>query len=374
MRDLRPTEGPIVIVARVVTAERREVTRRSDGGRRPVLSGLLSDGTATVRFTWWDPPASGIERGTVLRAAGVSVAEFRGRPEVSIGWKSRVEPASEAELPSIPPGERPQKTVREIAPGDEGFSVEVRIARVRPKTVSVGEERHEIHEGILLDGTGSVAFTAWSDFRLQSGEPVRIGGAYVRGFLGRPQLVLDQRSSVERISGEGLPEIGAAGTPAPTAIADVVDGGGGAWLTVEGIVLDLRPPSGIVYRCPTCRRSVVQGLCRVHGAIEPAPDLRARLVLDDGTGALTANLDRSATEALWGRTLAEALDELRRVPDPERLAEALFRAVLGRRLRLVGRASVDSFGATLYPESVEAVSADVAALVAAIRPELGGGR
>ncbi|MGI0156425.1 MAG: OB-fold nucleic acid binding domain-containing protein, partial [Thermoplasmata archaeon] len=70
MRDLRPTSPPVEVVARVVSVERREVTRRSDGSRRPLLSGLLHDGTGTVRFTWWDPPREGIERGTVLRAAG----------------------------------------------------------------------------------------------------------------------------------------------------------------------------------------------------------------------------------------------------------------------------------------------------------------
>jgi len=61
LKELKMGEGPIEFVARVVTCERREVTRKSDGGRRPLLSGLLSDGTATVRFTWWDPPREGIE-------------------------------------------------------------------------------------------------------------------------------------------------------------------------------------------------------------------------------------------------------------------------------------------------------------------------
>ena len=92
LRDLRPTPSPVEIIARVVSLERREITRRSDGSRRPLLSGLLSDGTATVRFTWWDPPREGIERGTVLRAAGAEVREFRGRPELTFNWKTRVEP------------------------------------------------------------------------------------------------------------------------------------------------------------------------------------------------------------------------------------------------------------------------------------------
>jgi ssDNA-binding replication factor A large subunit len=99
LRDLRATSDPVSIVARVVTAQRREVTRKSDGGRRPVLSGLLSDGTASVRFTWWDPPSETIEKGEILRAVNVQVREWQGRIEVSFNWKSRVAAAGEAELP-----------------------------------------------------------------------------------------------------------------------------------------------------------------------------------------------------------------------------------------------------------------------------------
>ncbi|EQD54835.1 replication factor A, partial [mine drainage metagenome] len=95
LRDLRPTDAPVQILGRVVTVERREYTNTADGRRRPFLSGLLSDGTATVRFTWWEPPAEGVDRGTVLRAVNAQVREFRGRPEVSFGYRTRVAPASE---------------------------------------------------------------------------------------------------------------------------------------------------------------------------------------------------------------------------------------------------------------------------------------
>ncbi|MCI4349086.1 MAG: hypothetical protein L3J93_02555 [Thermoplasmata archaeon] len=352
LRDLRADSDPVLITARVVAAERRDVTRRSDGGRRPVLSGLLSDGTATVRFTWWDPPAAGVERGSVLRAANVVVRDFRGRAEVSFTWKTRVEPASELELPSIAPESMPRRTVSEIAQGSEGFRLDARVVRVRPKVVSVGEERREIHEGILADGTASIAFTAWSDLGLAEGESVRLSGIYARTFRSRPQLILDQRTHVERIPGEGLPVFPADGLPPRTALGELEALGGSDWARVEGVVVDLRPPSGVVYRCPSCRRAVSQGLCRVHGAVEGVADLRARLVLDDGTGSVTVNADRAIAERLWGRTLPEALDALRERPDPERLTEELFTTVFGKRLRAVGRATVDSFGTTLYPDTL----------------------
>jgi len=305
LRDLRPSVSPVELVARVVSFDRREVTRRSDGSRRPLVSGLLSDGTATVRFTWWDPPREGVERGTILRAVGAEVREFRGRPEVTFSWRTRVAPAGPAELPRVDSEEIPFRSLSELAPPDEGFRVEVRVVRMAPRTVTVGEERRVVHEGLVADRTGSVSLSSWSDFGLKAGEAVRIAGGYVRSFRGRRQLVLDERASVVRIDGSDLPDPAELLRAPPRTIARVEDEGGGEAVAVEGVVVGLLPPSGLVYRCPTCQRSVRSGICRVHGQVEGQPDLRARIVLDDGTGALTVNAGRAETERLWGVSLAD---------------------------------------------------------------------
>ena len=354
LKDLRAGDAPAHIVARVVTAQRREITRRTDGGRRPVLSGLLSDGTATVRFTWWDPPGEGVDRGTVLRAAPVTVREYQGRIDVSFSWKTRVEPASEAELPTIVAAELPRRSVADLHPPDEGFRLEVRVVRVQAKTVTVGQERRQIYEGLVADGSGTVSFTAWTDFRLAANEAVRLTGAYVRAFRGRPQHVLDERAHVERIPDASLPSAEAVLATPPRRLDELEAAHGADVALVRGTVVGLLPPSGVVYRCPECGRGLTKGLCRVHGQVTGTPDLRARLVLDDGTAGATVNLDRGQTEALWGTTLADALDRLRRTPDPSVLEEELFDSAFGRRLRVRGRATVDDFGLTLYPEDIGA--------------------
>ena len=355
LRDLRPTEAPVVIIGRVISAQRRQVTRRSGGGTLPVLSGLLSDGTATVRFTWWDPPSEEIERGTVLRAGPVQVREFRGRPEVSFTWRTRVAPASESELPVLNAGDLELRTIATLSDGDEGIRLEARVGRVEARSVTVGEERRQLHEGLLFDASGSVAFTAWTDFSLREGEAVRILGGYVRAFRGRPRLTLDERSHVERIPATGLPSLAEWKTATPQSVAVVEAAHGGESVALEGVVVALVPPSGIVYRCPQCQRPVSQGLCRVHGAVAGVPDLRSRLALDDGTGSATVNLERPDTERLAGLSLSEALDRLRATPDPTLIEERIFEATFGRRLRVRGRVVVDDFGATVYPDAIEPV-------------------
>ena len=373
LRDLRPATTPVEIVARVVVCERKEVTRKSDGSRRPVVSGLLSDGTATVRFTWWDPPREGLERGVVLRAVGADVREFRGRAELTFGWKTRVEPASPAELPRVDSEELPFRTVRDLRPADEGFRIEVRLVRIAAKSVTVGTERRVVHEGVVADRTGAVALTAWSDFGLQAGEAVRIAGGYVRAFRGRPQLVLDERSNVVRVEGTDLPEPAALLAAPPRSIAEVEDEGGGEAVAVEGVVVGLLPPSGIVFRCPTCHRSVRSGICRIHGQVDGQPDLRARIVLDDGTGALTVNANRTDTERLWGVSLDEAQARLRSQPDPSILEEQILETLLGRRLRVRGAGTRDDFGVTVVPESIDRVDIDLDASAEELSTRLGDG-
>ncbi|HKV89950.1 MAG TPA: hypothetical protein VJQ43_02000 [Thermoplasmata archaeon] len=359
-------------MARVLAAERREITRRSDGGRRPVLSGVLADGTASVRFTWWDPPSEPIARGDVLRAVNAQVREYQGRVELSFSWRTRVAPAREAELPTTRSEELTTRPLRELRPGEEGFRVEGRVVRVAGKTVSVGAERRLLHEGVLADGSGVVAFTAWSDFGLKVDETLEILGGYVREFRGRPQLSLDERSSVRRTTVTTLPTIAAILGRARRTIAEVEVAGGGELLEVRGVVVGVLPPSGIVLRCPECRRSVRQGSCRIHGAVSGEPDLRARLVLDDGTGTLTVHAERADTERLWGRSLEEAVAALALDPDPSPLDDALFRSVFGRYLRVRGSGWADGFGVTVEPESIEVEGVAPADSVALAHPPDGG--
>jgi replication factor A1 len=355
LRDLRATERPIAITARVLTVERREVRRKSDGGVRPVLSGLLSDGTGTARFTWWDPPNEEVDRGTILRAAPVAVREFRGKPELSFGWKTRVATASESELPTLDPAELERRTIATLAPGEEGFLLEARVAEVELKTVAVGTDRREIHQGLLEDGSGLVAFTAWNDFRLKVGEALRIHGAYVRAFRSRPQLVLDERAHVERFDGAGLPAPGTAARAAPVALGILTDGRGSERATVEGLAVALQPPSGIVLRCPTCPRVTNDGVCRVHGAVTPVPDLRVRLVLDDGSGNVTVNLDREDVERVTGRTLEDCRKILADRVDPTAVEDELLGRVFGRTYRARGPLNRDDFGLSMYPTDIALV-------------------
>jgi replication factor A1 len=251
--------------------------------------------------------------------------------------------------------------------------VEGRILEVRPKPVTVRGERRLVFEGLLGDGSAVRPFTAWSDFGLRPGEVVRVSGLYVREFRGRPQLSFDDRSHVERIERPDLPTAEELALPRAHTVSELERERGGDHVSAEGLVVGLLPASGVVYRCPSCSRVLTKGLCRIHGAATGVPDLRARVVVDDGTGAMTVNLGRELTERLAGRRLEEFLMDLRAQPDPSRIEEELFDRLFGRSWRVEGRATSDDFGVSFFPDRIEEVHPDVGRLTAAARSHLGGG-
>lgn len=361
LKDLRPSTTPVEVLARVVQVQRREFSRPSDNRRRSYLSGLLSDGTATVRFVWWEPPTEEVERGTVLRATNVQVQEYQERPELVFNFRTRVGPASDAELPPVDSEEVPFRTIDQVHEREEGFRIEARVVRVAERKVTVGSEQRLVFEGLLADATGMIGFTSWGDFGLRPGEAIRVAGAYVRSFRRRPQMVLDEHSVVSRCEGAGLPSAESLVRPPPRTLARLESEGGSELASVEGVVVGVLPPSGLVYRCPTCRRPISGGLCATHGAVQGVPDLRSRLVVDDGTAALTVNAGREDTERLWGVTLDAALERLRRSPDPSLLEASLIDEVVGARVRVVGRVFPDDFGLNLYPEELTTVTPDLPA-------------
>lgn len=372
LKDLRAGLPPVHVLGRVVTLAKREVTGKRDGLRRTVLSGLLTDGTATVRFTWWDPPAEGVDPGTVLRAVNAQVREFRERPELSFGWSTRIQPASEVELPSVEAVEWPLQQVAALQPHDGGFRLEVRVLDVTARTVTVGEERRSIHSGRMADSSGSISFTAWVDFRLQPGETVRIMGGYIRRFRSELELTLDERSHVERI------ETGVVSAAPPRAevvrLGAVTGRGGAPDVLVEGIVVDIGSPSGVVLRCPTCRRILREGTCPDHGHVDGTPDVRVRMAVDDGTGVATVNLPRNLSEQVTGRSLEQLLDRLRTEPDPGLIERDLRRDLLGQRVRVRGTARVDEFGLSMFAVSCERTTGPLGGSLDSLARRLGGVR
>jgi len=193
-----------------------------------------------------------------------------------------------------------KKTIRELKDGMFGIELEALVLKVNKRSES--GDKGPMLKGLLCDGTGKIAFSSWSELDIKEGDVVRIVGARVRSYRGIPTLILDPYTVIEKAEQEII-------CPKAETLYDIVSRGGGLDVSVQGLVVDVKQGSGIIKRCEVCGRPLMEGgICPEHGRVKGVYDLRARLVIDDGTGALLAIVKREPLERFLGKKLDDLLE------------------------------------------------------------------
>lgn len=130
-------------------------------------------------------------------------------------------------------------------------------------------------------------------------------------------------------------------------------------VTVRGILIDLREGSGLVYRCPECRRVLRKGACRIHGEVKGDADLRVKAVLDDGSGALTAVFNRELTEALLDKTMDAAIAQAKEAMSADVVRDELSDLLVAQPIEARGNVTSDDYGLMMIVESAKLLRVDV---------------
>src|SRR5438093_1066819 len=270
------------------------------------------------------------------------------------------------------------KTLRELMPGEQSVNLLARIVSVNERDVTVeggaerilSVERREVEvdgapkavfSGILADETGKTQFSAWKDFSLKPDEVLRVEGAYVKTWRGIPQVSFDERATITRLKPDLLPPSERLNVSPRMWIEDLAERGGAADVTVRGILIDLREGSGLVYRCPECRRVLRKGACRLHGEVKGEPDLRVKAVLDDGSGAVTAVFDRELTEALLDKTLDACIAAAKEAMSTDIVRDELADVLVAQPMEVRGNVTSDDYGLMMIVESAKLLKVDVQA-------------
>src|SRR5207244_13202739 len=168
--------------------------------------------------------------------------------------------------------------------------------------ISTANCQKTLVEGEIADATGRVTFSAWEPNALpkefKADAVVKIRNAYVRSFRGVPQLNFGNNSQVEILPATAAPDRQALALPKPFDLAELEAAGGATGALIEGVVLEIKKGSGLIFRCAQegCNRVLQKMECRLHGKQKGVPDLRIKAVLDDGHGAATFFANREATE------------------------------------------------------------------------------
>ena len=372
LAELRPNEPNVDFVAKLLSVNRKEVTAK--GEKRTIMYGFLGDDSTTLRWTAWD--TEGLEelaKGDVISVKGAYTREYQGRVEVHFGNRVsiRKEDPSTITDEQVAAGPPRVATVGQLREGMGYVEVKGRILSVQARDVTAKGEPKTIYSGVLADETGKIPFSAWHDFKLKEGEVVKVSRATVKSYRGVPQLSFDERAEVIRVK-EKFPTAEELQRVGRTMIASVAAKGGASDAMVEGMVIEVREGSGLIMRCPECRRALQKGTCKVHGRIEGYPDIRVKAILDDGTGAVGVVMGRELTERLLDTTLDDCMRKAKEAMSFEVVRDMMEDKLTLRALTVTGNITADAYGLSMIAKDASFTEHDSKAEAEKLLVELEG--
>ncbi len=370
--ELTGSEATVNILARVIFSEKKSITVR--GSSKNVISGILGDETGTASFTVWEGDNCNLEKGAVYLFKNAYTKVWNDRMQINLGNRSVIS----KENVEIGVPERQisySSSVVKISALKEGIgnvTVTGKIISLESKNTIVRGEEKTIFSGLIADETGKVQFSAWADFGLIEGDVVCVKNGYVRAWKGIPQLNFGDKSEVSKVD-DTFGDIDTSTTSKKT-VGEIIATGGGIDIEVTGLVVDLRSGSGLIKRCPQCNRSILGDECMTHGSIEPVMDLRMKVVIDDGSGAMSAIIGREITEKLTGITLDIATELSKARGESEIIAKSMAERILLKRVVLKGNVMSDDYGPMMIVKSANYdninITAEAEKLLAAVEEVL----
>ncbi len=343
--------GNVTVTARVLTAGKRSI--RYQGSEHVITEGTLADGTGTINYTAWEE--FDLTPGDTVTVGNASVREWDGNPELNLGETTTV--VFEDETLDVPYDVGGRTTLDAVDPGDRGVTLEAVVLEVETKVIDGRDGETEILSGVLADETARLPFTDWEPRAdVTEGATIEIENAYVREFRGVPSVNFSEFTSVTPL--DTALEVGDS---APRMSIDAAVATGGMYdVELLGNVVAVRDGSGLIQRCPECRRVTQKGHCRSHGSVEGVDDLRVKAILDDGTASVTVILDATLTSEVYGGDVDDARAEARDAMDHEVVADSISARIVGREYRVRGTLSVDEYGQNLEATSFAETTADPA--------------
>ncbi len=345
-------EGFVNLVARLISSKPDVIVKRDGSGELNVVRGKLGDSSGTISFLSWVPLEH--ESGTVLKIDGASIRKFRDTPEVNISDRTRIEVFHDSAFVSMEDLEQANKvSISELRNGMRDIEVTVQVESWESRTFTSddGTER-VVRSGDVIDPTGRCRLTAWCETEPSRGDFLHLTGARVQYWQGSPDLVIDDASQITNLSDAPWEPIDPEVHWVEIDLASVVNGGSRRGISTSGTVVTVRPDSGIIERCPECRRVLRDAACAEHGPQRGDEDLRLRFVIDNGISNASLLLSKNASEAFLGTNQESVKEEISKLGSDGFVA-SLREKLIAKRLIVKGRSIVDEQGAMLLADEVE---------------------
>ena len=346
--DLQPNEHSVNLLGRVIVVNPKEITIKGDV--RKIFHGIIGDESGTISFTSWSSEFE-VEKGDVVEISNAYTREWQGSVQLNLGDRVGIKKTDKEKLPESAFKPRELK-VKDLRSGLGSVDVVVRILETNERETLVDGEIKNVFSGIIADETGKAQFTSWHDFKFKKDDVFQITGGYIKSWKGIPQLTFDERAIVKKLDKSKILKGDLELTKMPLHM--LVEKRGALDVEIEGTIIDVRSGSGVISRCPECNRTLQNEECSIHGKVSGTPDLRLKLIIDDGTGSVSSILNRELSEKLIGKTL----EDCKKMNESDLLNE-INKMLFARTISLRGNALGNEFGTSLIAQGVKLVDIDL---------------
>ncbi|MCK5660412.1 MAG: replication protein A [Methanosarcinales archaeon] len=281
--------------------------------------GLIGDETGTIKFVKWtsaDVPE--LVDGRTYEFTNVVTNEYQGKFSIGLNKSSTITQLDE------------DIEVADTMSSQESELVDIvdiesdnQWVTLKAKVTQLWDNEHESISqiGLIGDESGSIKFVKWASAgedvpELVDGDVYEFTNVVTNEYQDRYSIGINKSSSVTKLD-EDI-EVGTS--------------------TVEfsGVMIDIQDGSGLIKRCPECRRALNKGSCVEHGRVEGTYDLRIKAILDDGVHTQEALLNKDTTESLTGISLERAKEMAAEALDPSVVLDAMREQLMGSYYTMTG--------------------------------------
>ncbi len=345
-------EGFVNVVGRVMSAKSDVIVRKDGSGEIPIVRGRISDSSGSIGFLSWKDFEH--EEGSLVKIVGASVRKFLETPEIQINDGTVIEAYHDTSFPEVSELAKSEKvSIADLRNGMRDVSITLQVESWEQRSFeSRNGESKTVRSGDVMDPSGRCRLTAWCEFDPKPGETIMIEGGRVQFWQGSPDLVIDDVNQVKVLSESQWDPIDPQNHWVEVDLTSLTKGGSRRGISTSGSIVMIRPDSGVIERCPECRRVLRDGSCSEHGSKIGEEDLRLRFVLDDGVSNASLILGRETSETFLGMGMDDVKSEISNI-GREVFVSNLKNRILARKMEVHGRCLVDGQGAMLMAESVE---------------------
>lgn len=364
-----PSDGPACVVGRILSMRDDQIHRKDGSGSIDVVRGKIADSSGTISFLSWEPMS--VEIGQLVKIDNATVKSFRDTPEINIGRATRVEPYHDASFSGVEELEKMnQMDISSLSDGSRDVNITVEIHEWEKRTFTRDGVEKYLWSGKIADNTGQCRMSAWQDLPISEDDLpvcVKLSGVRVRAWQGIPDITVDRADQVEVLAETPWEEkVDLSNQEIEISVSELARGSGRIGVKTQGVFVSIRDDSGVIMRCPECRRTLKDGVCSIHGAVEGNQDIRLRFVIDDGAGNVSVILNSECTQMLLGMDEKGIKAKVQEMGDDGFVSD-LRRQFFAKMVSVSGRFLKDENGSMFIADKVSLVEEDAVMMAAEVR-------